>query len=381
MSSSDINFYFVLEVAIEKAYSNSVFEKQRHDEFMNPIVQELFLEGGYTDIYSETFAQLTIRRLRDEILSIDEEVKDFLSKVPDSMATSFYIWGPGGKYYFTQQQWETAKEMIRSIAISDKVILFFNLSSEFLKPRTAKVLSNEIYADKYSGKAGENWTAQNIPYDKRIQILWRCGILNDETKEKIEEVRNIRNELIHDLGTTHTRHSTDDLLSKVENTLDVLETFDRKLGYPTILTDDPTEELNKQLGIDIDSLYRELESGSKIESIESLDLLDEELIKGAFKADTERSIVIDAISDQMKNNEEMQLNSYKRYHEDMLEDISSKDEWLTHFFAYMMIFRDELGINLLKTLEQNQRRFSEDHFPKGLFTESNIQYFEPDSEE
>jgi len=143
-----------------------------------------------------------INRLTDELSNIDEE--DRVTDVDEETAERF---------------------LVRAI-LADDVLTFFVVAQDAIETFSIQLLHDELVVEPYRDsnetmKLLDRKTGQ----PQREGYLKRFGLLDHQIVDKMEEVRNLRNDLVHDLQARQALDFEDELMVEVDKAMEVLNKF------------------------------------------------------------------------------------------------------------------------------------------------------------
>lgn len=150
---------------------------------------EIVLMEGATAIsdgsYDEFLMTFSIQKRATDILNqkkkIEEAVRNTLSE-PDTESIHRWV------------------QFLSVIELSDDLLSYFTLSSEIISHFTVSALINEIIDEEYkSSDATREFLSEYITQPQREELLLRCGVIDEPLFGQMKQVREYRNNLVHDL--------------------------------------------------------------------------------------------------------------------------------------------------------------------------------------
>ncbi|MBP1987252.1 hypothetical protein [Halolamina salifodinae] len=135
-----------------------------------------------------------------------EQAEEFLSSIPADLLDD-----------------EAAKQVAESagrFTIGNNVTLVYSMAYEFVDDMLEHLLP-EVLSDDVDDGTGNVLVSQIQSYPGRADLLAKAGIIDDETRNGVRHIREIRRDLVHDVEERFT--------------LSPLEDLDRINDIPTIL--------------------------------------------------------------------------------------------------------------------------------------------------
>lgn len=194
-----------------------------------------FLLETYTYVYDiDTgwgIEGATLARLYDEISEIDTVVNEV--KERPEFENSEYDEFEGEDF-----EEEVSKHIFHAKA-SDRVLLFFTLVQEVIKPLTVDLLMKELIHQEHQSNASRKFVSGTLNQPEREELLFRCGVIDGGFKGKLAQVRTTRNALTHNLRERHLLESVDNLSSELNNSIEVVnELHERVEGFPLLFEEE-----------------------------------------------------------------------------------------------------------------------------------------------
>lgn len=371
----DIRLRHLLDVAIEEAYSNLDAGPAIIDEILPVIAQQLHDVASVEELYEKYMIELSIGRIRNEALQLDDSLKNYFEKVPDSLVQNIYVIDiDGSQRRLSQENWEFIQSYCRSFVLTNRLIPLFNMVNELLQVRTTELISRRVFTEKYGGSSGINWLIENEPLSasQRPELLMRCGVIEHGLKEDIKNVMEYRNELIHEVGKWGSLESPQEIRDKLELTVSTVESLDNLLSYP------PQVRLYRELdpnqiplNINQDRVQEGLSEKENSDFETAVDVVENELIRNAI---TNEDSPYYAQIEEILNQEEELLDVFERLWRQELQDAEG-EEFRSILLSWATLLKKEFNVNVFSVLQKHKNRFKS-RIPDRFLSEEFAQEFE-----
>lgn len=172
----------------------------------------------------------TLIRLYDEISEIEKVVNE---------AKESYEKSSSYEEYEVEDFKKGVSKYIFHTKSSDRVLLFFTLAQEVIKPLTVDLLMEELIHQDHQSNASRKFVFETLNQPEREELLFRCGVIDSGFKGRLAQVRTTRNALTHNLRERHLLESVDDLSSELGNSIEVVnELHERVEGFPLLFEEE-----------------------------------------------------------------------------------------------------------------------------------------------
>jgi hypothetical protein len=166
----------------------------------------------YDDIEEYEYQYITLMRIRSNIHSTQQMFHKQANQVLES---------------FDDQLGDMSEEEIKEVeqfaedtaryTIGNTVLVIYSMAYELIDDLMTDLLS-EIYNDELDSDGLDELREQLGSFDGRRQILYRAGVIDKKANKQIQDIRFIRDELVHnveprfDLGIIDDLHDIEDII-------------------------------------------------------------------------------------------------------------------------------------------------------------------------
>lgn len=190
------------------------------------------------DVDASRRAKMMVRRLYNRI----EEIETRSREIPTDITTDELLkrefpeiaeqvdpedWkGP-----ITEELHVTMAEEIHTRLISDYLLLILTVSQVLVEDYCVQLIDERLIEEPYrgSGKTRE-FLEETLSQPMREQILLRCGIIGGGLHGDMAEVRDTRNEIVHNLRERAVLESVDNSLKTAQQVVRVLDEFEAEVN-------------------------------------------------------------------------------------------------------------------------------------------------------
>lgn len=93
---------------------------------------------------------------------------------------------------------ETTTEFLVRSAVADDLLTYFVVGHDAIETFSIRLLNRELTTEHYQGSNRTMELFEEISQPHRQGLLKRCGILDHEVVDAMDDVRKLRNDLVHD---------------------------------------------------------------------------------------------------------------------------------------------------------------------------------------
>jgi hypothetical protein len=164
------------------------------------------------DIEDYEYQYITLMRIRSNIHSSQE----MFHKQANQVLESF----DGQLEDMSDEEIEAVEQFAEDTArytIGNTVLVIYTMAYELVDDLMTDLLS-EVYDQELSDKGLSELENQLQSFDSRQQLLYKSGVIDQETNEQIQDIRFIRDELVHnveprfDLGIIDDLHDIEEII-------------------------------------------------------------------------------------------------------------------------------------------------------------------------
>lgn len=130
------------------------------------------------------------------------------------------------------RQIDQIKHRARKYFLAGDLLAFCTLAQQVLELLSADLLERELVADDHRGRQGTRRLFETeLSQPVREELLYRCGVVDGDTRRALQQGREFRNTIARDLRDRRTVHTIDGAIDEIERYVDALNRlYERKEG-------------------------------------------------------------------------------------------------------------------------------------------------------
>lgn len=130
------------------------------------------------------------------------------------------------------RQIDQIKHRARKYFLAGDLLAFCTLAQQVLELLSADLLERELVAEEHRGRQGTRRLLETeLSQPIREELLYRCGIVDGDTRSALQHGREFRNTIARDLRERRTVHTIDGAIDEIERYIDILNRlYERKEG-------------------------------------------------------------------------------------------------------------------------------------------------------
>lgn len=170
------------------------------------------------EIEDYEYQYITLIRIRSNIHSTEEMFQKQANQVLESFEKELGD--------LSEEQIEVIEQLAEDTArytIRNTVLVIYTMAYELIDDLMTDLLS-EIYDDGLQSDGLDELRGQLESFDSRQQVLYRAGVIDRDTNKQIQEIRFIRDELVHNIEPRFDLSIINDL-HDIENIIYALNTL------------------------------------------------------------------------------------------------------------------------------------------------------------
>ncbi len=163
--------------------------------------------------------------LREEVIQKHTRLKEYFSKFDDKEILLHPVPNQEelekermNEIRLTDNQWDKSKQVMITNLLSDDIVLFFTLFSEFIELPTKHLVVQTFDEEREGSKAVAKLVDQ-IHQQEREMFLERTEIISPELRESLARNRTFRGEVVHKLGMVQFGREFETILERMDEAI------------------------------------------------------------------------------------------------------------------------------------------------------------------
>jgi hypothetical protein len=148
--------------------------------------------------------QMMGRGVKTEFQDIHDSLTNTLKQDEDANK------GPDGMFVLSQKT-------------SGLIVEYFTIASAIIEQRSADLLYMTLVEDSRESKSARSFFQSNLQQWQREELLYRCGVIDEELKSNLKRARDTRNTLVHDLRERLYIEEDGDTVDDIDRALTAVE--------------------------------------------------------------------------------------------------------------------------------------------------------------
>lgn len=130
------------------------------------------------------------------------------------------------------RQLDGIKHRARKYFLAGDLLAFCTLAQQVLELLSADLLERELVAEEHRGRQDTRRLLETeLSQPVREELLYRCGVVDGDTRSALQHGREFRNTIVRDLRERRTVHTIDGAIEEIERYVDILNRlYERKEG-------------------------------------------------------------------------------------------------------------------------------------------------------